>query len=65
MVQVTGLFHTDEFSFVRSLKNGNGCQNCSSGAKTWLLRRVGAKTQFLGDTRNVRRGAGIVCHICS
>ena len=44
MVQVTVLFHTDEFIFVWSFKNGNGRQNCSSGAKTGLLRRAGAKT---------------------
>ena len=39
MVQV--LFHTDEFIFVWSFKNGNGRQNHSSGAKTWLHRRTG------------------------
>ena len=44
MVQVTVLYHTDEFIFVLSFKNANGGQNRSSGAKTWLLRRVGAKT---------------------
>ena len=33
MVQVTVLFHTDEFIFVWSVKNGNGRQNRSSGAK--------------------------------
>ena len=43
MVQVTVLFHTDEFIFV-SFKNRNGRQNRSSNAKTWLLRRAGAKT---------------------
>ena len=36
MVQVTDLFHT-EFIFVRR-------RNRSSGAKTGLLRRAGAKT---------------------
>ena len=58
MVPVTVLFHTDEFIFVWSFKNGNGCQNRSSGAKTGLLRRAGAKSYFPGDTRNVgvRRG---------
>ena len=44
MVQVTVLFHTDEFIFVWSFKNGNGCQKRSAGAKTWLLRQAGAKT---------------------
>ena len=44
MVQVTVLFHTDEFIFVRSFKNGNRRQNRSSGAKAGLLRRAGAKT---------------------
>ena len=44
MVQVTVLFHTDEFIFVRSFKNGNGRQNRSLGAKTGLLQRAGAKT---------------------
>ena len=44
MVQVTVLFHTNEFIFVRSFKNGNGRQNHSSGAKTELLRRAYAKT---------------------
>ena len=44
MVQVTVLFHTYEFIFVWSFKNGMGRQNRSSGAKTWLFRRVGAKT---------------------
>ena len=44
MVQVTDLFHTDEFIFVWSFKNGNGHQNRSSGANTGLLRRAGAKT---------------------
>ena len=43
-VQVTVLFHTDEFMFVWSFKIGNGCQNCSSVAKTGLLRWAGAKT---------------------
>ena len=62
MVQVTDLFHTDEFIFVWSLKNGNGCQNRSSGAKTLLLRWAGAKAQFPGDTRNVggRRGLAYI-----
>ena len=36
--------HTDEFNFVWSIKNGNGRQNRSSGAKTGLLQRAGAKT---------------------
>ena len=53
MVQVTVLFHTDELIFVWSFKNGNGRQNRSSGAKTGLLRRAGAKTSFPGDTPNV------------
>ena len=44
MVQVTYLFHTDDFIFVKSFKNGNGRLNRSSGAKTGLLRRAGAKT---------------------
>ena len=44
MVQVSDLFHTDEFIFVWSFKNGNGRQNRSSGAKTGLIRRAGAKT---------------------
>ena len=44
MVKVTVLFHTDEFIFVWSFKNGNGRQNRSSGAKTGLLRRAGANT---------------------
>ena len=58
MVQVTALFHTDEFIFVWSFKNGKGRQNRSSGAKTRLLRRAGANTWFPGDTCNVggRRG---------
>ena len=43
MVQVT-VFHTDEFIFFWSFKNGNGRQNRSWGAKTWLLRRAGTKT---------------------
>ena len=63
MVQVTILFHTDELIFVWSFKNGNGRQNRSSGTKSWLLRRVGAKTQFPGDTRNVAV-AGVVYHFC-
>ena len=60
MVQVTVLFHTDEFIFVWSFKNGR--QNRSSGAKTGLLRRAGAKTKFPGDTRNVggRRGLSYI-----
>ena len=44
MVQVTVLFHTYMFIFVWSIKNGNGRQNRSSGAKTGLLRRAGAQT---------------------
>ena len=44
IVQVTDLFHTDEFIFVWSSKNGNGCQNRSSAPAIWLLRRVVAKT---------------------
>ena len=39
MVQVT-----DKSFFVWSFKKGNERQNCSSGAKTGLLRRAGAKT---------------------
>ena len=30
--------------FFWSFKNGNGRQNLSSGAKSWLYRRTGAKT---------------------
>ena len=37
MVQVTALFHTHEFIFVWSFKNGNGRQNPSSGAKRGYL----------------------------
>jgi len=59
MVQVTVLFHTNEFIFVWSFKNGNGRQNRSSGAKTRLLRRAGAKTWFPGDTRNARGRRGM------
>ena len=44
MVPVTVLFYIDEFIFDWSFKKGNGRQNRSSGAKTWLLRRPGAKT---------------------
>ena len=33
MFQVTVLFHTDEFIFVWSLKNGNGCQTTPRGPK--------------------------------
>ena len=44
IVQVTVLFHTDEFLFIWSFKNGNERQCRFSGAKTWLLRRAGAKT---------------------
>ena len=61
MIQVTVLFHNDEFIFVWSFKNGNGRQNRSSDAKNGLLRRTGAKIYFPGDTRNV--GAGMVCHV--
>ena len=43
IVQVIVLFHTDELLFVWSFKNVNGGQHCSSGAKTCLLRRAGAK----------------------
>ena len=60
MVQVTVLFHTDEFIFVWSFKNGNGRHNRSSGSKNGLLRRAGAKTKFPGNTRNVAPGAGVV-----
>ena len=44
MIQVTVWLHTDEFIFVWFHKNENGRQNRSSGAKTELLRRVGATT---------------------
>ena len=40
MVQETIVFHTDEFIFVWSFKNGNGRQNCSSGDKTGFDGRV-------------------------
>ena len=50
MVQVTVFLHTDEFIFVWSFKYAYGRQNRSSGAKTGLLRRAGAKTQYPGDT---------------
>ena len=53
IVQVTVLFHTDELFFVWSKTETAGRQNRSSGAKTWLLRRAGAKTS----------GAGVVCHV--
>ena len=43
-VQVTVLFHTDEFIFVWSFKNGNWRQSRSSVAKTGLLQRAGDKT---------------------
>ena len=48
MVKDTVLFHTDEFIFLWSFKNGNGRQNRSSGAKTGLLRRAGAKNLVPG-----------------
>ena len=65
MVQVTVLFHTNQYIFVWSFQNGNGRQNHSQGAKTGLLRRAGAKTQFPSDTRNVggRLGLSYVSHI--
>ena len=44
MIQVAIWLHTDEYIFVWSEKNGNGCQNRSSGAKTELLRRAVATT---------------------
>ena len=44
MMQVTVWLHTDEFILVWFYKNENGRQNCSSGAKTELLRRAGATT---------------------
>ena len=44
IVQVTVLFHTDEYIFVWSFRNRNGRQNRYSGAKTDLLRWAGAKT---------------------
>ena len=37
MIQVTVLFHTDEFNFDWSFKNGNERHNWSSGATTGLL----------------------------
>ena len=37
LVQITVLFHNDEFIFVWSFKNGNEGQYRSSGAKTGLL----------------------------
>ena len=66
MVQVTVLFHNDKFIYVWSFKNGKGRQNCSSGAKTGILRRVGLKSWFPGDTRNVggRRGPSYVIYLC-
>ena len=38
--QGTVWLHTDEFIFVWFHNNANGRQNCSSGAKTELLRRA-------------------------
>ena len=44
MVQVTVLFHTDEFIYVWSYKTETGAKTAPRGAKTGLLRWVGAKT---------------------
>ena len=56
------MVHTDEVIFVWSFKYANGRQTRSSGAKTGLLRRAGAKTSLPGDTRNVggRRGLSFI-----
>ena len=43
-----------------SLKNGR--QNRPSGAKTGLLRWLGAKSYFPGDTRNVGDRRGLSYH---
>ena len=40
MVQVTVMFHTDEYIYVWSFKNGNGRQNRSSGVETYLDGQV-------------------------
>ena len=61
MVQVTVLFHTDDFFFIWSFKNGNGRQNCSLGAKAGLLRRAGAKLS--SRVTLATSGAGVVCHM--
>jgi len=42
MVQVTVLFHTDEFIFVLSLNNGNGRQNLL-GCHNWVTSTGGCQ----------------------
>jgi len=42
MVQVTLLFHTDEFIFVLSLNNGNGRQNLL-GCHNWFTSTGGCQ----------------------
>ena len=44
MIKLTVWLHTDDFIFIWFYKNENGRQNRSSGAKTELLRQVGATT---------------------
>ena len=58
MVQVTVLFHTDEFHFCLVFQKREWAPKPTLAAETGLLRQVGAKTWFSGDTRNLggRRG---------
>ena len=60
MVQATVLFHTDEFIFVWSFKNGNGRQNRSSGAK---LGYSDGRVPKLSFRTLATSGAGVVCHM--
>ena len=59
MVQVTVLFHIEEFLVFGLTKTETGAKPLLGG-KTGLLRRAGAKTEFPGDTRNV---GGVICHM--
>ena len=54
----TVLFHTDEFIFVRSFKNGNGRQSRSSGAKGPKLNNFGGRVPKLSSrvTSSQRQG---------
>ena len=55
MVQVTVLFHSNEFIFALSFKIGNGCQNRSSGYFDERVPKLGSQVTLATSA------AGVVC----
>ena len=63
MIQVAVLFHTDEFIFVWSFKNGNGRQNRPRVPKLGYFD--GRVPKLSSRVTLATSRVCVVCHICS